>query len=101
MSRFKAVRALARMCSCADSYDPSLLERNIRLLKIVIFLFFSVRFYFRANSLSCFKAVMVLARMCPCADSYELSLHVLYFVIQSTIIGLDNTVFERIIVNIF
>ena len=56
---FKAVRVLARMCPCADSYEPSLLERNIRLLKIVIFLFFSVR---------------VLARMCPCADSYEPSL---------------------------
>ena len=39
MSRFKAVRVLTRMCPCADSYDPSLLERNIRLLKIVIFLF--------------------------------------------------------------
>ena len=49
MSRFKAVRVLARTCSCADSYEPSLLERNIRLLKIVIFLFFSVRFYFRAH----------------------------------------------------
>ena len=95
------VRVLTRMCPCADSYEPSLLERNIRLLKIVIFLFFSVRFYFRTNFLSCFKAVRVLARMCPCADSYELSLHVLYFVIQSTIKGLDNTVFERIIVNIF
>ena len=85
MSRFKAVRVLARTCSCADSYEPSLLERNIRLLKIVIFHF---------------KAVRVLARLCPYADSYELSLHVLYFVFQSTIIGLDNTIFERIIVNI-
>ena len=44
MSCFKAVRVLTRMCPWADSYDPSLLERNIRLLKIVIFLFFSVRF---------------------------------------------------------
>ena len=100
MSRFKAVRVLARTCSCADSYEPSLLERSIRLLKIVIFLFFSVRFYFRAHFLFRFKAVRVLARMCPYADSYELSLHVLYFVFQSTIIGLDNTIFERIIVNI-
>ena len=100
MSRFKAVRVLTRMCPCTDSYDPSLLERNIRLLKIVIFLFFSVRFYFSTNFLSRFKAVRVLARMCPCTDSYELSLHVLYFVFQSTIIGLDNTIFERIIVNI-
>ena len=71
---FKAVRVLARMCPCADSYEPSLLERNIRLLKIVILLFFSVRFYFSADFLSRFKAVRVLARMCPCADSYEPSL---------------------------
>ena len=49
MSRFKAVRVLTRMCPCADSYGPSLLERDIRLLKIVIFLFFSVRFYFSAH----------------------------------------------------
>ena len=26
-SRFKAVRGLARMCPCSDSYEPSLLER--------------------------------------------------------------------------
>ena len=86
LSRFKAVRVLARMRPCADSHEPSLLERNIRLLKIVIFLFFSVRFYFSAHFLSCFKAVRFLTRMCPCAGSYELSLHVLYFVIQSTIL---------------
>ena len=88
------MRVLTRMCPCADSYEPSLLERNIRLLKIVIFLFFSVRFYFRAHFLSRFKAVRVLVRMCPCAYSYEVSLHVFYFVIQSTImlliIGLDK-----------
>ena len=71
MSRFKAVRVLTRMCQCADSYEPSLLERNIWLLKIVIFLFFSVRFYFSAHFLSRFKAVRVPARMRPCADSYE------------------------------
>ena len=71
---FKAVRVLTRMCPCADSYEPSLLERNIRLLKIVILLFFSFRFYFSADFLSRFKAVRVLARMCPCADSYEPSL---------------------------
>ena len=100
MSRFKAVRVLARTCSCADSYEPSLLERNIRLLKIVIFLFFSVRFYFSAHFLSRFKAARVLTRMCPCAGSYELSLHVLNFVFQSTIIGLDNTIFELKMVNI-
>ena len=74
MSRFKALRVLMRMCPCADSYDPSLLERNIRLLKIVLFLFFSVRFYFSAHFLSRFKAVRVLARMRPWADSYEPSL---------------------------
>ena len=44
MSRFKAVRVLTRMCPCADSYEPSLLERNIRLLKIVIFLFSALDF---------------------------------------------------------
>ena len=71
MSRFKAVRVLTRMLPCADSYEPSLLERNIWLLKIVIFLFFSVRFYLSAHFLSRFKAVRVLARMRPCADSYE------------------------------
>ena len=49
MSRFKAVRVLTRMCPCTDSYEPSLLERNIRLLKIVIFLFFSVRFDISAH----------------------------------------------------
>ena len=71
MSRYKAVRVLARMCPCADSYEPSLLDRNIGLLKIVIFLFFSVRFDFSAHFfLSRFKAVRFLARMCPCADLY-------------------------------
>ena len=74
--RFKAVMVLARMCPCADSYEPLLLERNIRLSKIVLFLFFSVRFYFSAHfyPVRRFEAVMVLARMCPCADSYETSL---------------------------
>ena len=86
LSRFKAVRVLGRIRPCADSHEPSLLERNIRLLKIVIFLFFSVRFYFSVHFLSRFKAVRFLTRMCPCAGSYELSLHVLYFVIQSTIL---------------
>ena len=71
MSRYKAGRVLARMCPCADPYKPSLLDRNIRLLKIVIFLFFSVRFDFSAHVLSRFKAVRVLARICPCADLYE------------------------------
>ena len=74
MSRFKAVSILTRMCACADSYEPLLLKRNIRLLKIVILLFFSVRFYFSANFLSRFKAVRVLARRRPCADSHEPSL---------------------------
>ena len=74
MSRYKAVRVLARMCPRADSYEPSLLDRNVRLLKIFIFLFFSVRFDFSAHFLSSFKAVRVLARMCPCADSFEPSL---------------------------
>ena len=68
------MRVLARMRPCADSYEPSLLERNIRLLKIVIFLFFSVRFNFSAHFLSRFKAVRVLVRMCRCADSFEPSL---------------------------
>ena len=49
MSRYKSVRVLARMCPCADSYEPSLLDRNVRLLKIFIFLFFSVRFDFSAH----------------------------------------------------
>ena len=70
MSRYKAVRVLAKMCPCADSYEPSLLDRNVWLLKIVIFLFFSVRFDFSAHFLSRFKAVRVLARMCPCEDLY-------------------------------
>ena len=39
MSRYKSVRVLARMCPCADSYEPLLLDRNVRLLKIFIFLF--------------------------------------------------------------
>ena len=68
MSRYKAVRVLARMGPCADSYEPSLLDRNIRLLKIVIFLFFSVRFDFSAHFVSRFIAVRVLGRMFPCAD---------------------------------
>ena len=63
-----------RMRSCAVSYEPSLLERNIKLLKIVIFLFFSVIFNFSAHFLFRFKAVRVLTRMCPCKDSYEPSL---------------------------
>ena len=70
MSRYKAVRVLANMCPFADSYEPSLLDRNVWLLEIVIFLFFSVRFDFSAHFLSRFKAVRVLARMCPCADLY-------------------------------
>ena len=70
MSCYTAVRVLARMCPCADSYEPLLLDRNIRLLKIVNFLFFSVRFDFSAHFLSRFKAVRVLAGMCPCADLY-------------------------------
>ena len=49
LSRFKAVRVLARMCPCADSFEPLLLERNIWLLNVVIFLFFSVRFYLSAH----------------------------------------------------
>ena len=36
-------------CPCADSHEPSLLETIIRLPKIVIFLFFSARFYFNAH----------------------------------------------------
>ena len=68
------MRVLARMRPCTDSYKPSLLDRNIRLLKIVIFLFFSVIFNFSAHFLSRFKAVRVLAKMCPCSDSYEPSL---------------------------
>ena len=68
MYRYKAVRVLAKMCPCADSYEPTLLDRNVWLLKIVIFLFFSVRFDFSTHFLSRFKAVRVLARMCPCAD---------------------------------
>ena len=51
MSRYKAVRVLAKMCPCADSYEPSLLDRNVWLMKIVIFLFFSVRFDFSAHCL--------------------------------------------------
>ena len=70
MSHYKAVRVLAKMCPCADSYEPSLLVRNVWLLKIVKFLFFSVRFDFSAHLLSRFKAVRVLARMCPWADLY-------------------------------
>ena len=86
LSRFKAVRVLATMCPCTDSYEPSLLEKNIWLLNVVIFLFFSVKFYLSAHFYPVFKAVRGLARMCPCTDSYELSLHVFYFVIQSTIL---------------
>ena len=52
----------------------SLIEENIRLPKIVIFLFFSVRFYCTPKLLSRFKAVRFLARMCPCEDPYEPSL---------------------------
>ena len=62
MSRYKSVRVLARMCPCADSYEPSLLDSNVRLLKIFIFLFFSVRFDFSAHFLSRFKAVRVPMR---------------------------------------
>ena len=70
-------------------------------LKLLYFYFSVLDFISEAIFLFRFKAVRVLARMCPYADSYELSLRVLYFVFQSTIIGLDNTIFERLIVNIF
>ena len=49
LSRFKAVRVLARMCPCADSNEPSLIENNIWLPKIVIFQFFSAGFYSSAH----------------------------------------------------